>query len=247
MPLRTPVLAALTWTLVTGGVARAEGGDPEHEAAEEIAGGIVRSVRRAVALGPTLGLFSTYAPSGSELDGGLSFGLELELFRTSIPTPARVREIAREKAQAKLAEIIRDRFGGQRPDPETMQRLTREIVAQVKAEVIAAIGARPRLLERPRLAVPLEASYLFGPADWLARLGLGLGLGPVSVGPTLSVRFGDDTVAQLGAELSIHLLPTRSPRSPVLDVFLRADLELHARDANDDQLSLGVRVLFDLI
>jgi hypothetical protein len=249
--------------LVTGGVARAQDGGPEHVTAQqdvtaqdttaqdatavEIVRGVVGNIRRSIALGPTFGTLSVYTPSGSEADGGLSFGLELELFQSALPTPARIREIAREKMQEKLLLIIRDRFAGQRPDPATMQQLVREIAAEVKAEVLAGIGAKPRLLARPRLGILVEANYFFDPADWLGRLGFSFGAGPLSLGPSFSVRFGDDTVARLGAELSIHLLPTKSPRSPVLDIFLRGDFELHARDANDDQVSLGVRVLLDII
>jgi hypothetical protein len=33
----------------------------------------------------------------------------------------------------------------------------------------------------------------------------------------------------------------------MLDIFLRGDFELHARDANDDQVVLGIRALLDLI
>jgi len=245
MPIRTPVLVALSLLLVTGGVARAQdggsGGGAEDAIAEEIVRAVVRNVRRSIALGPTLGALSAYAPSGGELGGGLSFGLELALFQS--PGPGRIREIARDMAQEALARAIRDRFAGQPPDPAAMQQLVREIAA----EVLAGLGGRPRRLGRPRLVVVTEASYLFGPADWLGRLGVGIGAGPLSIGPSFSVRFGDDTVARLGAELAIHLLPTRSPRSPVLDVFLRGDFELHARDANDDQISLGVRLLLDVI
>jgi hypothetical protein len=269
MSIRTLVLVALTSMLVTGGVARAQDSGPEHvtaqqdataqdataqqdatvhdATAQEIIGSVVRNIRRSLALGPTFSAFSVYAPSGSELEGGLAFGLELELFRSGLPTPASIRELVRKKAQEKLLLIIRDQFAGQRPDAATMQRLVREIAAEVKAEVIAGLGAKPRLLERPRLGILIETNYFFDSADWLGRLGFALGVGPLSLGPSFSVRFGDDTVARLGAELSIHLLPTKSPRSPVLDIFLRSDFELHARDANDDQVSLGVRVLLDII
>ena len=247
MPIRTPVLAVVIWMLATGGVARAEEDEWSYAVAEEIARGTVRNLRRAIALGPTLGGFSAYAPSASDLDGGLSFGLELEIFKTWLPTPAKLREVAQQKLQEKLVAIIRDRFGGVRPDAATMKRLARELAAEVKAEVLAGLRAKPPLLERPRLAILVEANYLAGSSDWLPRLGLALGLGPVSLGPTFSFRFGDDFVARLGGELSIHLLPTKSPRSPVLDVFLRGDFELHARATNDDQISLGVRVLLDII
>lgn len=248
------LLAALACLLGAARIARAQDGSLEDPALddpttrEQLIRDVARTVRRAIALGPTLGGFSAYAPSAEELDGGLSFGLELRLFRSSLPTPAGIRELAKEKTKAKLAVIIRDRFAGQTPDRATLQQLVREIAAEVKAEVLADLrGGKPRRLERPRVGITLEANYLFASADWLGRLGFGFGLGPLSIGPSFSVRFGDDTVARLGAELSLHLLPTPSPRSPVLDLFLRADFELHARDPSDDQIVLGARFLLDLI
>jgi hypothetical protein len=246
MPTRVLILA-LAWVLATEGAARAQDAEPEPPTRKEIALGVVRGVRRSIALGPTFGAFAAYAPSPSDFDAGISFGLELELFQTRLPTPERLQELAKEKAKAKLLQIIRDRFGGQRPDAATMKELVRQIAAEIKAEVIAGILAEPPVLERPRLAIPLEANYMFSSGDWLARAGFAIGIGPVSIGPSFSVRFGDQTVARLGGELSIHLLPTPSPRSPVLDIFLRGDFELHKRDTNDDQIVLGARVLLDLI
>ncbi|HWO24882.1 MAG TPA: hypothetical protein VNO30_39340 [Kofleriaceae bacterium] len=245
--LAVPLLAVAA-VAAAASPARADDGEPdESDAADEIARSAIRTIRRSIALGPTLGGFSAYAPSAGEFEGGLSFGLELELFRNKLPTPQRIRDIARQKAQEKLAAIIRDRFAGQAPDPATRRQLVREIAAEVKAEVLASLAGRPRLIERPRLAIQLEANYLFSSADWLARFGAAFGVGPLSLGPTFSARFGDDTVARLGAELSLHLLPTKSARSPVIDVFLRGDFELHARGTNDDQIGLGLRVLLDLI
>jgi len=246
MTIRVSVFV-LVWVLVTGGVAHAQDVEPEPATGEEIARGVVRGIRRGIALGPTIGTFGAYAPSPGELDAGLSFGLELVLFKTTIPTPARVREIAKEKAKEKLARVIAERFAGQQPDRAVLEQLMREIIAQVREEVLAALGAKPRRLEPPRLAIAVEANYLFGPADWLPRLGLGVGIGPVTIGPTFSVRFGDDTVARLGGELTVRPMLTRSPRSPVLDLYLRGDFELHARDQNDDQIVLGARFLLDLI
>jgi len=221
--------------------------EPEPLTREQIARDVIRGVRRSVAFGPTFGGFSTIATSGGDLGGGISFGLELELFQGTIPTPEEVKAIAKEKALQKLAQVIRDRFAGQTPDAATQRQLLRELAEEIKQEVLAVLRARPRVLERPRLSIPIEASYLFGSADWLGRLGIAVGFGRVSLGPSFSVRFGDDTVARLGAELSIHLLPTPSPRSPVFDVFLRGDFELHQRATHDDQIVLGVRALLDLI
>lgn len=233
--------------LATEGVARADDRELENLTAKEITFGVVRGVRRGIALGPTIGVYSAYSPSASELDAGLSFGLELALFRTGIPTPARVREIAVQKSKEKLARVIAERFAGVPPDKDTLEQLMREIVAQVKDELLAGLGKKTRTVERPRLAIPIEASYMFGPADWLGRFGFGFGVGPVTIGPTFSVRFGEDTVARLGGELSVRLMPSRSPRSPVVDIFLRGDFELHAREVNDDQVTLGVRLLLDVI
>ena len=249
MLIRTPILA-LTLLAIATTSARADEAAPDDVVPDEvykIARDVVRTIRRSIALGPTLGGFSTYAPSASELEGGLSFGLELEIFQSRLPTVARVREIARQKALEKLAQIIRDRFAGQSPDLATQRQILLEVAEEIKAQVLADLAGKPRLLERPRLALLIEANYLFGSADWLSRLGGAFGIGPLSIGPTFSVRFGDDIVARLGAELSLHLMPTKSVRSPVLDLFLRGDFELHARGTNDDQLGLGVRVLFDII
>lgn len=225
----------------------ADGAEPEPLSREQLARDVVRGVRRAIALGPTFGGFSTIATSGGDLGGGISFGLELELFQGTIPTPQEVQEIAKQKAVQKLAQVIRDRFAGQTPDEATQRQLLRELAEEIQAEVLATLRGRPRILERPRLSIPIEASYLFGPADWLGRIGVAVGFGPISLGPSFSARFGDETVARLGAELAIHLLPTPSPRSPVFDVFVRGDFELHKRATHDDQVVLGVRALLDLI
>jgi hypothetical protein len=248
MPIRAAVLA-LVLLLAVGAprAARADDEEPEQLTGKEIARIVVRSVRRAVALGPTLGGFSTYGPSHEGVDAGISFGLELELFESNIPTTEDITEIAKQKAKEKLVRVIAERFAGQPIDAETRKRLLRELAEEIKAEVIAQLRARPSVLEQPRFSLPIEASYLFRSADWLARFGVAIGVGPVSIGPTFSVRFGDNTVARLGAEAAIHLLPSPSPRSPVLDVFLRGDFELHKRDTNEDQVVLGVRVLLDLI
>lgn len=248
MPTR-PAVLALVLILAAGAprAARADDEAPEQLTGKEIARIVVRSVRRAVALGPTLGGFSTYGPSREGFDGGVSFGLELELFQGNIPTTEELSEIAQQKATEKLARVIAERFAGKTPDAATRRQLLRELAEEIKAEVLAQLRAAPSVLEQPRFSIPLEASYLFSSADWLARFGFAIGVGPVSIGPTFSVRFGDNTVARLGAEASLHLLPTPSPRSPVLDVFLRGDFELHKRDTNEDQVVLGVRVLLDLI
>jgi hypothetical protein len=51
----------------------------------------------------------------------------------------------------------------------------------------------------------------------------------------------------LGPELDLRLLPGKGPRSPVVDLFLRADFAASDRDTRGDLLTGGVRILLDLI
>mgnify|MGYP001587709651 CR=1 FL=1 len=69
----------------------------------------------------------------------------------------------------------------------------------------------------------------------------------VTVGPTFALQLGGGTGVLLGPEVALHLLPTRSPRSPMIQIFGRYDVNLRRRDVRDDVLSFGVRVLFDII
>jgi hypothetical protein len=240
---------ALSLILFTTATAQADDVDDDSSSHRDLAQQIVRkgirAARRAVAIGPTVGAFSALAPAQSDLDGAISFGLELEVYRTRL-TPGGIEQMVRAKVKAKLAELVRAKLAsGHRPHRHELKALAREAYEEVKAELLAELDAPLPAVRRPRFDLAVEANYLFGSGDWLARLGLATGIGPVAIGPTFSVRFGDDTVARLGAEVAIHVGPPRSAHT-VFDVFVRGDFELHARDRNDDQVVIGMRTMLDV-
>ena len=239
-------LMIVTMILLAAGAAQADEAE-NRRVAEQIASGAIRSVRRAVAIGPTIGGYSAYATSSGDFDTALTFGLELELFKSKVLTPSGLQEMVRGRIAAKLKARIAERHGGTTPDDATMKQYAREVIDEVKADLLRELNAPPKKLQEPRFQLALEANYLFGAEDWLARLGFGVGIKMISIGPTFSVRFGDDTVARLGGELGIHVMPTKSLRSPVLDIFVRGDFELHERASNEDQIVVGIRLLLDVI
>ncbi|MEO8700167.1 MAG: hypothetical protein ABI867_08990 [Kofleriaceae bacterium] len=242
-------ISALVFVLlVTATTARADDGS---ELAQQIVRKGIRAAKRTVAIGPTIGMFSAFAPAHSDLDGAVSFGLELELYRSRLPlTPHGIANLVREKVQARIAakakELAREKLATlQRPHRDELKQIAREAYEEVKAELLAELDAPLPTVIRPRFDLAMEANYLFGSGDWLARTGIAIGLGPVAIGPTFSVRFGDETVARLGGELALHLNPLRGDHT-VFDVFVRGDFELHARDRNDDQVVVGMRTLLDV-
>src|SRR5690349_11588769 len=56
---------------------------------ETIAKGTFRRARRAISIGPTVGFYGVARPHDSDLDGSVTFGLGLELFKVPVlPSPA---------------------------------------------------------------------------------------------------------------------------------------------------------------
>ena len=239
-------LLIVTMILLAARGARADDAE-NRRVAEQIASGAIKSVRRAVAIGPTIGGYGAYATSPGEADAALSFGLEIALFKSKVLSPSGLQEMVRGRIEAKLKARVDLRHGGTTPDDATMKQYVREIIDEVKAELVRELEAPPKKLQQPRFNLALEANYLFDASDWLGRLGLGIGIKMFSIGPTFSVRFGEDTVARLGGELGIHIMPTKSLRSPVFDIFVRGDFELHKRESKDDQIVVGIRLLLDVI
>ena len=92
-----------------------------------------------------------------------------------------------------------------------------------------------------------EGVYLFRAKDGQLRTTLGIGLWKLSFGLTAVLHFGDGVAAYLGPELDLRLLPGKGPRSPVIDLFLRADFAVSDRDTRGDLLTGGLRVMLDLI
>jgi hypothetical protein len=233
------VAAAL---LVAPTTARA---DDEAALAQQIVKKGLRAAKRSVAIGPTLGMASTFAPVHADFDGALSVGMELELYRSRLSIRG-VQDLVRAKVKHRIKELVRAQIAsGHRPHRHELAALARQAYEDVKAELLAELDTPLPAVRPPRGDFALEASYLFGSGDWIARLGFAAGLGPFAIGPTFSVRLGDATVARLGGEIAMHVTPGRSEQT-VLDLFVRGDFELHARDRNDDQVVVGMRVLRDV-
>jgi hypothetical protein len=211
----------------------------------KLASRTVNRVRRAVAFGPFAGAMPVIPGSG-DLDGAVSFGLGLWLFKVPIvPDQKTIQALVMERARARLqraahAAVLR----GERPTERDLATLGREIYRQALAEFLDERA--PKVWEKPRFHLHLEAARLFRADSWQARTTATVGLWRISLGPSLMVDFDDDTDLFLGAEMSVRLLPWKSLRSPVVDLFVRMDLAV-TDDERGSLTSLGGRFVLDLI
>jgi hypothetical protein len=212
--------------------------------------GAVQRARRSVSIGPTLGTFGALVTQGNEGEAGLSFGVGLYTYKIPVvPTPDELRAMIQSRVQAKVADRVKDMIahGQPAPDQDELARMGREVFEEVKEEILSARSRPPRLVEKPRFVFDLEGVYLFRAKDGQLRTTLGIGVWKLSIGLTAVLHFGDGVAVYLGPELDLRLLPGKGPRSPVVDLFLRADFAASDRDTRGDLLTGGVRILLDLI
>lgn len=209
---------------------------------ERIAKGTFKRARRAIAIGPTVGAWAGYLPDPGETETAITFGLGLEVFKIPVlPTPETLKQIAIERAKARLLSA--------RPTAATGEQLAREIWDDVVEEVLGMENIRGRTMERPRLTLALEANRYLDAEAWATRLRLGIGVSRVTLAGSFTVAFTDpETSVFTGVEVVTHFLLSKQPRSPVVDVFLRGDFEVRNRDlANVDTYVLGTRFLLDAL
>ena len=110
-------------------------------------------------------------------------------------------------------------------------------------------------MEKPQLSLGLEVNKVWGDVvDAVTpRLRAGFGLGRLTLAASFAIPLGGDSgnyekrPVYLGLELVAHIMMSRNPRSSVLDVFLRADLEMRNRDTNTEMFVLGVLYLLDVL
>lgn len=211
----------------------------------KLASNTVSRVRRAVAVGPFVGAMPVI-PGTGEVDGALSFGLSLSLFKVPIiPDSDTIKRIVLERAQARLKAVLEAAaLRGEKPTEDEVATLGREIFEQVLAEFLAERA--PRLWEKPRFHMHLEAARLFRTGSWQSRTTLAVGVWRVSLGPTLLVDFHDGADLFLGPEMTVQLLPGKGPRSPIVDLFVRVDFAV-TDDARENLTSFGGRFVLDLI
>jgi len=217
---------------------------------ETVARGTLRRGRRAISIGPTIGVYGAAQPSPGEVDVAITAGLGLELFKIPVlPSRDNLRELIKERARAKLEQVIVAELQGKHVHPLELQRLAAQIYAEAIKEVLGVEDVRPRTVERPRLSLAVEGSYAIAAAAPAARLRAGLGIWKLTVGLTAAAAFTDPSVSVFaGAEVVVHALTSSGPRASVVDVFVRGEAELRHRDvANTDTVLLGARYLLDLL
>ncbi|NVB82806.1 MAG: hypothetical protein HOV81_30795 [Kofleriaceae bacterium] len=217
---------------------------------EKIARGTFRRARRAISIGPTIGVYGASIVSPGEADAALTFGLGIETFKVPVlPSIENFQELVKERAKAKLVEQVALVFKGQRPEATALDQLVREVIEEAVQEVLGLDNIRPKTMERPSLTLAVEGNRYFDSNVWMTRLRLGIGIWKLTLAGSVSAAFTDPkTSVFAGPEVVAHFLTSRNPRASVLDVFLRADFELRNRGTmNTDTMAVGVRYLVDVL
>lgn len=235
-------------------LARAQAASPTIE---KVVRGAFRRARRAISVGPTVGLWGGPVIAQSEQEGAFTFGIGVETFKIPIvPSFETLKQLVMDRAKAKLMDQVVARFQGQQPDPVTLEQFAKDVWEEAVKEVLDLQNLYPHRIERPALHFGLEVNRMFNMGSWAPRARFGFGFKKVSLGATLAFPLGGDAGMEnlypnrpvyLGFEVIVHIMMSKGPRSSVADVFVRADLEMRNRDTNTDALVIGVRYLLDLL
>ncbi len=210
----------------------------DRKIAEALARAAIGRTRRAIAIGPHVGGAGIIDAKDAASGGAVSFGLGLYTFR--VPTGLNLREVVEERVKAELrSAIARGEVDG--------DKLVHDIIEKVIRDVLdGAYGSQS--FPKPAVTVLVEGEKALGDADgWLVRAMFGYGVSKLNVGLSIAGSFPDTApnTLLLGPELSMRLTPIGKHRTPVFDVFARG--EVSVRGPNPMTVSLGVRVLLDVI
>lgn len=232
-------------SIAADALVRAEAGLPP------IVRGSLHRARRAIAFGPRGGLAGSYSPSAGRGEVSVSLGIALEIFKGPIlPSADELRAILVEGLQARILAVARDLAARKGPPPgaDELRAYGQEILAAVHADASDRLAAPHRWFPRPFLGLAIEAAGRTGAEGLELRASVGVGVGPVSVGPTAAFHSDrNDPGVLVGVEVASHLVPRKTLRAPVLDLFLRLELAVKENPTTSHQGSLGLRFLFDLI
>lgn len=232
-------IAALVLVALAAAPARADYADDAAVGLQIAKGGFDR-FRRSIAIGPHVGGVVGFDTDGDNANG-FTVGFGIYTFDIKVFDLQRmVAEAIRERVKERVKEIIAS--GG--TAPADLGELARQVAADVKAELLGQRMSR-KTIEKPQWKVLLEYTR-FAEANG-ARAGISKGVKHLSFGLGLAgLRGGGETTIIVGAEVSLHLTPIGRSRTPVVDLFLRADLPLAGPNS---QLILlgGGRLLLDVL
>ena len=206
----------------------------------QIAKGGFDRFRRSIAIGPHAGGIVGFDTDGNNANG-FTVGFGVYTFDIKVFDLQRmVAEAIRERVKERVKEIIAS--GG--TAPADLSELARQVAADVKAELLGE-KTKQRTLEKPQWKVILEYLHFVNANG--ARAQISKGVKSLSFGLGLGgLRGGGESIIIVGAEMSLHLTPIGRSRTPVIDLFLRADLPL--KGPNSELILLGGgRLLLDVL
>jgi hypothetical protein len=222
-----------------------------------VAKGTLRRARRAVAFGPTVGLWTAAFIDPGEVDAALSFGLAFETFKVPVtPDMDTLKALVVERVKAVAKDRIKQAFQGRPIDPISLDQIVLKVYEDVRREILGLENVRAKTLERPGYTIAFEANRLFGNERWMGRTRVGIGVWKFTL--ALSASFGrvcrgdlcnDHIKGYIGPEVVLHVIPSKNPRANVIDGFLRFDWQATGRSDTTtyDQLVVGVRYMVDAI
>ena len=220
--------------------------DVERALIKRLTQGITGRLRRSIAIGPFVGaaVGSSFEPQATL--AGVSFGLGL--YRLRVPIVPDLEGLVRDRLRAKLAAHVRA-HGGVVDAASNLGQIGRDLAEEVYAELRAELA--PRTRERPGLSVQAEGIAWLEPGGGQARLGVGYGVGPISIGLgaglTIDPGAGEDRKVGMvfSTELGLRLTPIGRARTPLFDLHARAEVAVVNREATP-AIVVGTRVLLDV-
>lgn len=200
-------------------------------------------LRRSIAIGPFVGAHATLGDSGEDGGLGVSFGVGLSTFDIPIlPDGEEIKRLLSDRFKTLFREKVKEALthGKVTSDKLALRSIAKEVWKDV---IDAYLNERQhRMLETPSLRIHAEAVKLVQLEAWQVRGSIAKGLGNMSFGLTFGF---DDSFAFVGPEVSVQLLFGKA-RSPILDLFARADIPLGEKNGPVD-ISLGARFILDVL
>jgi hypothetical protein len=234
------LLVILTTLALATSTARADYAD-DAVAGLKIVKAVADRARRSIAFGPQVGYMGAVDTRGTGMQG-ISFGLSLYSLRVSsvLDWQDILKDTVRARVQDEIKRIIAE--GRIPPHPK---ELAKRFLAEIQDEVMGPV--HPKTLEKPRFAIITEGVWLLAPGGFQLRAGASYGIGPVSLGVMGGMqRANDDTAPLVGPELSVHLTPIGKSRTPVIDLYTRADFTFEDMRTST-YFVFGVRALADVL